>query len=145
MSIRTYIRLCLCSVEIRLSTCFGFCIKQRLQIFSRIGGRYPTDFFRVPTATIVPPPRRLRTKVDDIIRRFNHIQIMLNDDNRITALGQPLQNLHQLCTSAVCRPVVAHPEYRPFCLCFCRLSSVASFTRCASPPESVVEDCPSCT
>ena len=34
-----------------------------------------------------------RSHIDDIIRRLNDIQIMLNDDDTVTALHQALQNL----------------------------------------------------
>ena len=36
-----------------------------------------------------------RSHVDNIVRRFDHIQIVLNHDYRITSLGKLMQNLDQ--------------------------------------------------
>ena len=48
-----------------------------------------------------------------------------------------------LCTSAVCSPVVGSSRTYSVLPVLRFHSSVASFTLCASPPESVVEFCPS--
>ena len=47
-----------------------------------------------------------------------------------------------LCTSAMCSPVVGSSKmYNVFPVGFFD-SSVANFTRCASPPDKVVDGCP---
>ena len=38
----------------------------------------------------------LRANVNNIIRSLNHVKVMLNHDNRVSALCNPLQNFHKL-------------------------------------------------
>ena len=42
------------------------------------------------------PVPSLGAHVDDIIRRLDHVQIVLDDHHRIASLREPVQNLHQL-------------------------------------------------
>lgn len=80
----------------------------------------------------------LRTKVDDPVSGFNHIQVVLNYHHRIAVIAQAMQNRKQLLD------IVKMQTRGRFIqniqgLTVSRLdSSRASFTRCASPPESVV-------
>ena len=42
------------------------------------------------------PVTAFRSHVDDVIRRLDHIQVVLDDHDGIAALCQPSQNLNQL-------------------------------------------------
>src|SRR5699024_7058589 len=42
------------------------------------------------------PVSALRSDVDDVVRRLDHIQVMFDNHHRVAALCQPLQNIDQL-------------------------------------------------
>ena len=44
--------------------------------------------------------------VDDIIRHFDDIKVMLDNDNRVALIDQFIQYIHQTRISSKCSPVV---------------------------------------
>jgi len=61
-------------------------------------------------------PGRLRAQVDDPVRLFDDIQIVLNDQNGVAEIHEPLEDVQELAHSSKCRPVGgAHRECRRSC------------------------------
>ncbi len=70
---------------------------------------------------------------------------MLDNDYGISAVSKTLKYIYK---SVYVGSVQTCSRFVQYIHCLARtllLSSVASFTLCASPPDSVVDDCPSCT
>ena len=77
-----------------------------------------------------------RSHIDNIIRCFNDIQIVFNDNDCIAVRRQSSENLGQLMDirkMKSCRRLIQNVDSLP---------GTASLIRCASPPDSVVEGCP---
>lgn len=84
----------------------------------------------------------LRSDINNIVRRLDDIQIVFDDNDGISALGQAVQNLHQFVDIRKMksrRRLVENVDRFPVPR---RLSSAASLIRCASPPDSVVDGWP---
>ena len=85
----------------------------------------------------------LGAEVDDPVGRLDHVEVVLDHDDRVAQVDQPLQHVEQLAHVVEVQPRrrlvqdVERPAGRA------ARSSFASLMRCASPPESVVADCPS--
>ena len=136
------------------NTCFITHFDFIYRVFRRFCGRGSVrDTVRYTNpCTVQPPPacrkrpvgrrchRRPRTEVEDIVRRFDHVQIMLDDNDRVACVHQLLQNIHKpvdICDMQTGGRLIEDIDGlagRAFD------SSVASLARCASPPDSVVED-----
>ena len=78
------------------------------------------------------------TEIDHIVGAFDHVELVLDDDQRIARVAQLEQDLEQLLNvgevetaSRFVEDVLVRPVAR-------LASSAASLIRCASPPESVV-------
>ena len=98
-------------------------------------GRY--DFAAFDTA--------LWTEVDHPIGRFDNVQVVLNDNDSVALFDQRVEHFEQLAHVLEVQPgggLVEDVERLPVAR---RLSSLASFTRWASPPESVVACWPTLT
>ena len=119
------------------------------RFFSIASNIYPYTtfrFVRLPPACRTPllfrPDRRLPGRYHNVIRSFNHIQIMLNYNNRIPISGKSSQNFCQLMhirkMKSCCRLV--KNINRLTCASFAQFRS--KFNSCASPPESSVDGCP---
>jgi len=81
-----------------------------------------------------------RPQIDDVVRRLDDIQVVLDDDHRVPRVREQVEDGEQFRDVVEVEPrrrlveqVTVFPVAR-------RDSSRASFTRCASPPESVVAD-----
>ncbi len=96
----------------------------------------------------------LRSHIDYPIRRLDHIEVVLDHDQRPAAVDQLLEAPSAASTHhRSAAPSSAHRGCRASRLACDGLAfaladrtaarCAASFTRCASPPESVVADCPS--
>ena len=60
------------------------------------GGEYTVMGDRIVAATLLSAAvSAFRSDINDVIRRFDHIQIVLDHHHRISALCQSVQNLHQ--------------------------------------------------
>ena len=85
----------------------------------------------------------LGPQVDHPIGAADHVQIVLDDQDAAAVLDQPLESAQQLRDVVEVQPGgrLVEDEQRAVAA---RLAQVAaSFTRCASPPLSVVADWPS--
>jgi hypothetical protein len=54
------------------------------QVRQKASGRrrlVPRDLFRRPAAMMRPPPRRPRAEIDHVIRRLDHVEVVLDDDD----------------------------------------------------------------
>ena len=88
---------------------------------------------------------RLGPEVDHPIGRLDHIQVVLDHDHRVAQIDQPIEHVEQLGQVVEVQAggrLVQRYSVRPVSG---RESSAASFTRCASPPESVGAGWPSVT
>lgn len=93
-------------------------------IFLRTAGNDPSAIF----ASLWP-------HIDEIICAADHIQIMFNNDDRCSVIDQRCKYLKQGSTSFGCSPMVGSSKTKTESVCL-RPISLASFKRCASPPES---------
>ena len=87
-----------------------------------------------------------RTEIDDPVRLFDHVQVVFDDQHGVTKLHQTLQHVEQFPHIIKVQSggrLVENVE-RPARLALAKVR-LASLMRCASPPESVVADWPSCT
>ena len=83
----------------------------------------------------------LGTHVDDIVGGLDHIEVVLDDDDGIAAFRQPAENLSEFMY--VCK-MQAGCQLIENINCFtCAVAAELSLIRWASPPESVVDGCPS--
>ena len=84
-------------------------------------------------------------EVDDVIGRLHHLQVVLDHDQRMADRQQGVETVQSCTVSEKCSPVVGSSRMnrqRP------RLAAdmyPASFSRWASPPESVLAGWPSRT
>jgi hypothetical protein len=89
---------------------------------------------------------RLGAELDHPVGARDDVGVVLDDDERVAALDQPLEHAEEAAhvrqvepgrrlVEDVDRGLVRAP----------RVSSAASLRRCASPPESVFDPCPICT
>ena len=84
----------------------------------------------------------LGAQVDHPVGRLDHVQVVLDDDDRIAFVTQPVQHLQKLCD------IVKVQSGGRLIEDVRRVRSSAwpvpakSFTRCASPPDSVVDVLP---
>ena len=83
-----------------------------------------------------------RPEINDIIRSLNDIKVMFDDNNRISVRRKSLQDVDQLMDICKMKPGRRFVENIDGSACNVSESSVASFMRWASPPESSVEGCP---
>src|SRR5262249_25228915 len=71
-------------------------LQQRCEIFSSVTPRRLRNLFRRPLrqnlSSTLPA---FGTKVDDPIGRLNHVEIVLNDQQRIAGIAQPEQHFEQ--------------------------------------------------
>jgi hypothetical protein len=74
----------------------------------------------------------LRAEVDDPVGGFDDIEIVFDDHHGIAVIAQLMQDSEQMVDVVEVQAGGRLVE-----------DSFESFTRCASPPESVVADCPS--
>ncbi len=86
----------------------------------------------------------LGAEVDDVVRALDNVEVVLDDDTVLPASTSLSSTVSSFCTSA-CGGRSSARRAHTLCARWRGASSVASFTRCASPPESVVEHCPSFT
>lgn len=123
---------------------FFISLQHFLHIFSGIGRRMLCYLLRRTachncSATVTT----IRSHVNNIVCCLNDIQVMLNYNNGISVIGQTLQDFYQLVyickMKSGCR-LIQNIMVFPVLL---RLNSVASLILCASPPDNVVEGCPS--
>ena len=84
-----------------------------------------------------------RPKVDDPIGRLDHIEIVFNDNNGIALIHQSLQDKQQFAHIFKMQTRGRFVKIYTVLPVDLRCNSVASFTRCDSPPESVGAGCPS--
>jgi len=84
-------------------------------------------------------------QVDDPVRLFDDIQIVLNDQNGVAEIHEPLEDVQELAHIIEMQAgggLIENVD-GPAGLAFGEFA--ASLMRWASPPESVVADWPSCT
>ena len=105
--------------------------------------RMKQKFFRSAASYHLPSPfSAFRSQIDNPIRRLDDIQLMFDHNHRVHASTRLCNTSSSFRMSSKCRPVVGSSRiYNVLPVCR-RLSSRASLMRWASPPESVVEDCP---
>ena len=99
----------------------------------------------VPAATIRPPRSPPSgAQVDDPVGGPDHFQVVLDDQDAAAVVDQPLEGVEQLgdVVEVQAGGGLVEDEQRALAG---RLApgAPASFTRCASPPDSVVADWPS--
>ena len=93
---------------------------------------------------ISPPPiAPFGPEVDDPVGGLDHIQVVLDDDDRVARVDQSVQHLEQLVDVVEMQAGGGLVEDVERSAGVARDSSFASLTRCASPPESVVAAWPS--
>ena len=119
----------------------------------------------VPAATSVPPPlAAFRPEVDDPVGRADHVEVVLDDDQRMPGVEQPAERAQQLRDVVEVQAgrrlveqeqLAARRGHSPFSAALRSAASVgtgmspfpprwpASFRRCASPPDSVGTGWPS--
>ena len=104
----------------------------------------PRDVFRSPLRHNPAAARpSFGSQVDDVVRRLDDVEVVLDDDDRVALIDELVQDVEQLVRVGEVqsgRRLVEDVERRPVPR---RDSSFDSLTRCASPPLSVVADCPS--
>ena len=84
------------------------------------------------------------TQVDDVVGRFDYVEMVLDHYDAVTGFDQPVQAGSRWTMSARCSPVVGSSRmYRIWLPRRSLPSSLASLMRWASPPERVVADWPS--
>ena len=109
------------------------------------------DFSHAATSSGVPSQTifaafvaAFRTEVDQVVRHLDDIQIVLDNQRRCcpfrSGCCRTLDELVHVCHVQPGRRLVQNVDRT--CPSRVRLSSVASLTRCASPPESVVDGWP---
>ncbi len=103
----------------------------------------PCHFYRGPVATIfatgIPA---VRANIDKVICRFNYIKVMFNYNDRVALCDQIIEHLDQFFRIIKVEPGVgSSSRYSVFPVAAWQVS--VSLIRWASPPESVVELCPS--
>jgi len=92
---------------------------------------------RTPWPTTRPPSSPLPDRDRDPVGVADHVEIVLDDDDRVAQVGKPVEHFEKLAhvveveAGVARREIKSPPVWR-------LLSSRASFMRCASPPESVV-------
>jgi len=69
----------------------------------------------------------LRSHIDDPIGLGHDIEVVLDHHRCVACLDQPMQNVNQLSTSAMCRPTVGSSSTYSVCLGFCRGPARTSF------------------
>ena len=80
-----------------------------------MGTLQPGDFLRRPRPHNSPAPASaLRPQINHPIRRPNHFQIMLNQQNRSAIMNQPLKRIQQL-------PYIVKMQFRRRRSCLDRL------------------------
>ena len=125
-------------------SCVFITLKHRLQILSGVALFAGGHLFRGAGADDgAAAGTAFRAKVDQVIGNLNDIQIVLDDQNGIALIHQRLQYLHQTVNIRYMKARGGLIENIKVFPVETRLSSVASLTRWASPPDSVVEDWPS--
>ena len=83
-------------------------------------------------------------EVDDPVGGFDHVEVVLDDDDRVAAVGEALEHAEQLLDVGEVEPGGRFVEDVEGAAGGARgESSVASLTRWASPPESWVAGWPS--
>jgi hypothetical protein len=94
--------------------------------------------------TCTPFDTTFGAHVDQVVSALDDIHVVFDDDDGIAFIDETLQNVHQQANifESEDRSSVRR-ECRGSCRSNGAQSSVASFTRCASPPESVVAAWPS--
>ena len=60
----------------------------------------------MPATTSSPPVAGLGTEVDDPVGAFDDLEVVLDDEQRIALLHEPLKTLTSSAMSSKCRPVV---------------------------------------
>jgi hypothetical protein len=80
----------------------------------------------------------LRPKIQHPVRRLDHLQIVLDHDHRIALADQRVEDREQLAHILEMQPVVGSSNMYKVCPVARLDSSLASFTRWASPPLRVV-------
>ena len=99
----------------------------------------------VPSATIAAAAGApFGAEVDDPVGGLDHVEVVLDDDDRVALRGEAVQHLQQLAgRRRSAGRWSARRGCRASCPCPCLTSSRASLIRWASPPESVGEGWPS--
>ena len=99
-----------------------------------------------PACPARPPGRRrpaVRAQVDDPVRGLDHVQVVLDHQHRVAQRPPAAAAPPAACA---CPRSAGRSSARPGCRASGRsprrCSSAASFTRCASPPDSVVAGWP---
>jgi hypothetical protein len=90
-----------------------------------------------------PPVAALGAEVDDPVGRLDDVEVVLDDDDRVAGVDELLQHVEQPADVREVQAGRRLVEDVDRLAGRRRGSSVASFTRCASPPESVVAGWPS--
>ena len=125
-------RLCVWECELSRQICCGFAAMDGNDAFR--------NAFRNDPPALIPSSR---PHIDDPIAAGNQLHVMLDDDHGIARIHQLLQlalkPLHVRRMQSRGRLVQHVKALAEFVHC----NSVASFTRCASPPDSSVAACPS--
>jgi hypothetical protein len=83
---------------------FGHDLKTWADIISAL--RLSVTTMSSASSTMPPPLPPFRPQVDDVIRRLDDVQVVLDDKHRIAVLHQPMQHFQQRSISSTCSPVV---------------------------------------
>ena len=99
----------------------------------------------VPATTTSPPAvAAVRAQVDHPVGRLDHVEVVLDDQQ---ACAPPASSVATPPAASRCRRSAARWSARRGCRACARRSAAtrcdAILIRCASPPDSVVADCPS--
>ena len=121
-----------------------FPLKHGLQVDSRKACRVLRNLLRCSGRNHISALiAAFRAQVNDIVRCFDHIQVVLNYHNGVSGIHKQLQHLDQLVNIRGVQAGSRLIQDVDGLSVETRLSSVASLTRCASPPERVVLAWPS--
>ena len=85
----------------------------------------------------------LRSHINKVVAVLDDVEIVLDNDDRVAAQHELLQYLDELMDSLIVETDGGLVEEIMVFIVVERYSSLAIFTRCASPPERVVALCPS--
>src|SRR5579872_4107004 len=83
-----------------------------------------------------------RPKINDPVGVTDHIQIMLDDDDRIPQVSEPMQYIKKFFYVVKVQPSRGFVQQIKRLARLSLLNSRANLMRCASPPDSVTADCP---
>ena len=101
------------------------------------------NFFRGPAADdIAPLITSFRTQVNYMVRGFDHVHIVLDNDDSIAGVHQLIKHTQQFADVIGMQPGGRFIENINRFSGPLLLSSLESFTRWASPPDNVVAGCP---